>query len=502
MHKNTIRILLGTAFVCVSADRALRLRSFSIRSSSRVATTAFNVGGIGDVNADGVPDIATANHRFHTENGRVEVRSGVDGSPIWQVSGDDLGGSVLGFSMAVIGDVNGDGAGDMASSGIVFSGADGTVLYAYSGDDQVLEGVGDLDNDGTPDFVSGNDAHSGVDGTSMFSLGFGCCNNGGVTGPGDINGDGHRDFVVAYEPNPGPDEIRVYSGIDGLLVRTDTPPDGGDIVQVLSIGDLDTDGAFDYAVKTDDNLYLYSGLFGTLIQTLFSVPAGSYFDLGDVDGDGFHELGVNGSVDSIIDLPSGVLLGTIAPPGGGAGGLLGLDIAALGDLDGDGLGDFAVGQPFSGGIFEGAIHVYRFDVAAPVSTCTPKLNSAGCLPTVSTIGVPRISGSTPFTINAVDVNSFSPGIFFYGYGQTDVPFLGGTLCALPPIRRTQVQSSFGQVPGTCEGTFAFDFAAHAANGTDPNLTAGAAITGQFWSRDPFSSFGTSLTDATSFTVGD
>ena len=78
----------------------------------------------------------------------------------------------------------------------------------------------------------------------------------------------------------------------------------------------------------------------------------------------------------------------------------------------------------------------------------------------------------------------------------------GTLCALPPIRRTPITSSLGQAFGTCEGTFAFDFAAYAASGIDSNLTVGAGVTAQFWSRDPFASFSTSLTDATTFTLGD
>ena len=44
----------------------------------------------------------------------------------------------------------------------------------------------------------------------------------------------------------------------------------------------------------------------------------------------------------------------------------------------------------------------------------------------------------------------------------------------------------GGQPGSCSGTFAFDFTAHAQSGVDPNLLAGVDVYAQYWFRDSLS----------------
>ena len=95
------------------------------------------------------------------------------------------------------------------------------------------------------------------------------------------------------------------------------------------------------------------------------------------------------------------------------------------------------------------------------------------------------------------------GLLFYGYGPNNVPFLGGTLCVAPPLRRTAVQNSGGNPPpNDCSGTFSFDFNQQIQSGVDPFLVAGGQANAQYWSRDPLipDGSGASLSDAVGFEI--
>jgi hypothetical protein len=91
------------------------------------------------------------------------------------------------------------------------------------------------------------------------------------------------------------------------------------------------------------------------------------------------------------------------------------------------------------------------------------------------------------------------GVLFWGLAPNSAPFLGGTLCVQPPVIRTPVQSSYGNVgPDDCSGSYEFHFshAYLAASGLSP----GTRVHAQYWSRDPAASFGVGLTDAVAFDV--
>lgn len=131
--------------------------------------------------------------------------------------------------------------------------------------------------------------------------------------------------------------------------------------------------------------------------------------------------------------------------------------------------------------------------------CLAKPTSSGCLPRIDSLVTASSQGLEGWTAYAVDLESSKAGLFFYGHsGRAAIPFQGGTLCVLPPLRRTPVQSSGGSLAGgDCTGTFALDLLAWAASGSDPLLGPGAVIHGQFWFRDPLQPDGTGagLTDA-------
>ncbi len=135
--------------------------------------------------------------------------------------------------------------------------------------------------------------------------------------------------------------------------------------------------------------------------------------------------------------------------------------------------------------------------------CVAKINSLGCVPQIGSSGTLSLGDAVPFLISAQQVVNSKVGLFIYGKsGRAALPFLGGTLCANPPIKRSPPQNSGGSPPPTsnCTGTYSFNFDAWFAAGSDAGLIPGVAVQGQFWSRDNASSFGAGLTDAIEFAV--
>jgi len=144
-------------------------------------------------------------------------------------------------------------------------------------------------------------------------------------------------------------------------------------------------------------------------------------------------------------------------------------------------------------------------VAADLVTiyCTAKINSLGCVPRIGSSGTLSLGDAIPFVITAQQVLNRKPGTLFYGKtGRAAIPFLGGTLCANTPLKRTGLLNSGGTPPpvSDCSGTYAFDFDAWFAAGLDPSLLPGTVVDAQFFSRDHQSSAGTGLTDAIEFAV--
>lgn len=91
-----------------------------------------------------------------------------------------------------------------------------------------------------------------------------------------------------------------------------------------------------------------------------------------------------------------------------------------------------------------------------VSTyCTAKPSDAlGCTAAMSASGsAGPVSGANDFSITVTGADGFKPGIFFGGInGQASLPFLGGTLCFFPPIKRGGIHFT-GGTNGQCDGTY-------------------------------------------------
>ncbi len=222
--------------------------------------------GIGDINLDGYPDVivgANLDDNSGADSGSARVFSGKNGTALYTFNGDSAGDN-FGISVGGVGDVDLDGYPDVivganlddnsgADSGSVrvFSGKNGTVLQTANGNAAgnklrvVTKVVGDLTGDGLPDIILGApcadvdpdgtpstgdemaDAGrivvlSGKDGTIICEIDghsagekFGAAIDAGQ----DLTGDGCSDFIVGAP---------CYSaGPDGILNNGDDIPNAG-----------------------------------------------------------------------------------------------------------------------------------------------------------------------------------------------------------------------------------------------------------------------------------
>lgn len=184
-----------------------------------------------------------------------------------------------------------------------------------------------------------------------------------VDAMGDMNGDGAPDFVVGtvnddtFDTDAG--SVRIVSGADGsiLLTRLGTEKFENLGETVVCVGDIDGDGVTDFAAtsKRSDALgpdvgavLVMSGATGAVIHALGDVaykPFGaSVAALGDLDGDGITEIvgsasfngppGDRGAV-IVFDGATGAQLWSF-PGVAGVSQVLGRHLAPLDDVNGDG----------------------------------------------------------------------------------------------------------------------------------------------------------------------
>src|SRR5262245_15153923 len=386
------------------------------------------------------------------------------------VPGDDYG-----LTLAAVGDVNGDGVPDLAiaapalastaSTGPlpsvrIVSGSDGATLVTMTGagDDQfgaALAAAGDVDldgivdvllgapgNPGDVDFVqlrSGADGHvlrtfsglSGIDSADQFGA--------AVAGGRDADGDGVPDVLVGA---PGTSftyfyaYAKLFSGASGqlLLTMTDPVPVEEFGAAVCFMPDADGDGLSDLLVGAptgqifgdDGRLELRAGTTGAVLQTVHGTAHQQFGTwlrpTPDIDGDGesdvlvgaggypavtflygpallpILDVGVDGNephsadacyfvnaaglenllvVDDKVQV-DGVDTGwfvdlngfDFAPQfelQGVAGEALGTSVESVGDLNGDGSIEFAVGSRTGAGPFGGTVRVLSLkELAWPV----------------------------------------------------------------------------------------------------------------------------------------
>lgn len=223
------------------------------------------VEGLGDVDGDGVPDLAIGSLGLDASNsfgGRVEVLSGDTGAVLHSI--DCWIGGYYGESRPALrlGDVNGDGRADFVVTRLldesdgsfeVRSGLDFVVLWSRAADERKQRPVSTFDwnADGVLDLicVGQHKVHvrSGADGTRLAFLDLGTL-GGRVRVMNDVDGDLVPDLLV-----PDPDEgvafgcVRLLSGRDGRELYVTPPSDGWHFGLFFDpVGDLDGDGVADF----------------------------------------------------------------------------------------------------------------------------------------------------------------------------------------------------------------------------------------------------------------
>ncbi|MEZ4334087.1 MAG: DUF4215 domain-containing protein [Myxococcota bacterium] len=398
-----------------------------------------DVASLGDLDGDGVVDLVVGAVRdddggpnrgavwvlFLNANGTVKSHQKIsDTQGGFGGILDDL--DEFGSSVTSIDDLDGDGVVDLAV-GAIGDGDGGSTRGAV----WILY----LNANGT---VKGHQKISDTQGAFSGILDDGDFFGSSVTSLGDLDGDGVVDLAVgAVRDNDGGESetgavwilflnangtVKSHQKISDTQGGINVPIGGGDRFggSVTSLMDLDGDGVDDLAVGAigDDDggpnrgavwiLFLNAngtvkslqkisdtlgGFSGILVDSFGS----SVTSIGDLDEDGVDDLAVGAGLDDDGGGNRGAVWilflnadGTVKShqkisdtQGGFSGNLdngdiFGSSVTSLRDLDGDGVGDLAVGASFDddGGSDRGAVWILSLD-GVPAAICGDSLISAG-----------------------------------------------------------------------------------------------------------------------------
>ncbi len=318
-----------------------------------------------------------------------------------------------------------------------------------------LAGIGDVDGDGVPDLAAGHAAADEVwilllkpDGSVKFRLtlpgipgGYGAA----TASPGDLDGDGVVDLAVGVPgaTSGSPPLVQQKGAVHVLLMNADgtvkstqvIDDDGGGMQGKLSAnaafgfplagaGDLDGDGVGDLVAGDSSGFWILrmSSAGVALAATKVAPGIGGFTatgttnfgsacaPLGDLDGNGIGDLAVGESQNALFtgrvwtllldhDLTVREAYPLEAAPGGAlpaisTGDMFGSALARLPDVDGDGFDDLAVGarSAFARGIVSGGMVHVLFQVDGPAYEPTGcGLNPALSLDVAQ--GLPVVGGS-------------------------------------------------------------------------------------------------------------
>jgi hypothetical protein len=379
-----------------------------------------SVVGLGDIDGDGISDYAAGSDG----GSRVRAFSGANGLLLWTQL-EQSPSERFGYALAVLPDLNGDGASELlvgapgcdlaaldAGAAYVLSGSNGNVLRTLLGSGLSTElgyavaAAGDVNADGVQDVLLGTNTGSNLaqvrslgDGSVLLSLTGGATLDWfgtAVAGVGDVNLDGYADLLVgASQGLLGSGYARVFSGQNGSVLFSIYGAANLDLFgwSVSAAGDVNLDGRPDFAIGApfaegpfgEANLGLvaiHSGLDGTRLSSTYGPNSDSAFGWSISAGAG--RAGISG-----------------APAVAGSG------IARV----------FETGQ-------------------APGwnNECVLSPNSVGPGSVMGASGSPSVSRSD-LILQASGAPPNILGLFFYGRTATQLPFGNGVRCVASPFYR-------------------------------------------------------------------
>ena len=370
----------------------------------------------GDINSDGFDDFLAAASRHGADSGRVYLFSGSPSGPTgptWTFDGDP--GDRIGHSLASNGDVNGDGLLDVALGGnrvgagseraLIFYGSGGSLAPTPDFELAVLNDlgaqvafVGDLNRDGIDDVALDEFVHRGSPaGVEVKPAAFAAIGNSpqpspaqhqgtaaAIAGIGDLDQDGHSDVVFASSETFGRGAASLYAGgadpFTFFPQRTPTEISDPDLFQLgesLAAADLDGDGYGDVVAGLPSGRAVALSGGPTGLQSTpswdkdFPNRTGTNVAVADWNSDGAPDVVVSlsGSLSSRVAYFPGSSNG----PGTAATWrrtTLGTDlpfVAVAGDVDADGFLDLLVG---SGVTPSRRVDLYRGGALGPASAAS------------------------------------------------------------------------------------------------------------------------------------
>lgn len=293
---------------------------------------------LADLDADGALDIVAGRASTQADSGELLwVLAPFGGAPgglsVLGAEGDRLGSSVT------VADLDGDGVAEL------YVGATGAADGAG-----VVYGVAGLPTASFP-----TDARTTLTGPAGAGVGV------AVLGPGDTDGDGVAELFVSGTDEAGTTAAWAWSAGGAQLLESTTRalPEGHAAGQGLTdLGDIDGDGLHDVGIGDPEGSAVWlvradgDGLTQLWAMSGFTCGA-SLAGVGDVDGDGLDDLAV-----ACPGLQARVEVPLVRWTHRGAEQLASVDVnvgrslpiqvlTPLGDLDGDGGIDLAIGLPYA-----------------------------------------------------------------------------------------------------------------------------------------------------------
>ena len=397
---------------------------------------------------------------------------------------------------------------------------------------QSAANIGDLNDDGVDDLVVGAPSDNGaahpspknrgavhimfmntngsvdstveIDDTSGPTISNGDRFGWSVANIGDLDGDNINDIAVGAraDDNGGSDRGAVHimfmnrnGSVDSTVEINSSTTNGPSLgnndnfgKSVTSMGDLDGDGgtvkALAVGASTDETVHIIfmntDGSVDSTVEINSSTTNGptiedgdqfgwSVVNMGDLDGDGVNDLAVgeradetvhiifmntDGSVDSTIEINSSTTNG----PSLDNNDHFGESVENIGDLDGNGVNDLAVGEynDDAGGEDRGAVHImFMHESTQPTVTITTSSGDCGDTVSSTTLSytVTLSESVSDFTIDDITVTGTANG------GSPEASNFAGS----------GTTYTFDVVKGSSDGTVLVSVGAGVATDSDGNV---------------------------------